>query len=176
MFLSREQTSDFIRAGVRGNSSVSSKIPTITPPSLQSLPLPSALSVFQNATHLVDIRSSSDKDWLISFSELTSSLQTKTPIFESLNDRFDFFSSENSFETRATSAVSSFVFLLLLGVFSFLRFLGRRRICRSSDAPPDLALRTQLTQLENDLSTLRAFTISELEFAKTLILHRSADV
>ena len=166
----------FIRAGVRGNSSVSSKIPTITPPSLQSLPLPSALSVFQNATHLVDIRSSSDKDWLISFSELTSSLQTKTPIFESLNDRFDFFSSENSFETPATSAVSSFVFLLLLGVFSFLIFLGRRRICRSPDAPPDLALRTQLTQLENDLSTLRAFTISELEFAKTLILHRSADV
>ena len=166
----------FIRAGVRGNSSVSSKIPTITPPSLQSLPLPSALSVFQNATHLVDIRSSSDKDWLISFSELTSSLQTKTPIFESLNDRFDFFSSENSFETRATSAVSSFVFLLLLGVFSFLIFLGRRRICRSPDAPPDLALRTQLTQLENDLSTLRAFTISELEFAKTLILHRSANV
>ena len=78
----------FIRAGVRGNSFVSSKLPTIILPFLQSLPLPSALSVFQNATHLVDIRSSSDKDWLISFSELTSSFQTETPICQSLNDRF----------------------------------------------------------------------------------------
>jgi hypothetical protein len=164
----------FIRAGIRGNSSISSKRPTILLPPLETLPLPPSITNLQNTTQLVQIQRihNEKKDWLISFQELESSIKKNRPVFQSLEDRLDYFSTEKTFETVTTSLISTSGLFLLLCAVSLAIFLGKKRFCPLHRRTETKELQSQIDGLEKDIRTLRAFTLSELEIAKNLILQQ----
>jgi hypothetical protein len=93
-------------------------------------------------------------------------------VFQSLEDRLDYFSTEKTFETVTTSLISTSGLFLLLCAVSLAIFLGKKRFCPLHRRTETKELQSQIDGLEKDIRTLRAFTLSELEIAKNLILQQ----
>ncbi len=71
-----------------------------------------------------------------------------------------------------TSLISTSGLFLLLCAVSLADFLGKKRLCPPPRRRETKELRSQTDGMEKDIRTLRAFTLSELEIDKKLILQQ----
>lgn len=168
----------FLRAEIRGNSSLESVQPSVLVPTLQNLPLPPVLVRLKNESifpsQLPIIASSSSNEWQVSITELEASIKSHRPIFKSQEERIDYISGELTYGTGIYSLFSATGLIILFGVVSLLGFLYLRH--KRGSAQFNTVLDSRISSLQEDIKNLRSFTLTELECAKTLILRRQEDI
>lgn len=126
-----------IRHSIRGNSSLTTELPSfhLPPLTLNALPI-----LFQNISllPLLDMYKppSESSDWTVSTEELETAKKNNRPIFRTLDEKFEYYSRWSSRETLSTSLISSTGLGVILVVTAIALYFCWR--CKSARYPNDI--------------------------------------
>ena len=156
-----------IKHGIRGNSSLSTELPSFNFPVLNASTflLPNV-----NISYLPLLETypstSDNSDWLVSTAELEKATRNNQPIFRSIDERMEYWATLNERGAISTSLIStSGLALALVAVAIAMYFCWRRKSPRAVDE----AASHRLDELQLEIRNLRSFVLSELSLARDLI-------
>ena len=156
-----------IKHGIRGNSSLSTELPSFNFPVLNASTflLPNV-----NISYLPLLETypstSDNSDWLVSTAELEKATRNNQPIFRSIDERMEYWATLNERGAISTSLIStSGLALALVAVAIAMYFCWRRKSPRAVDE----AASHRLDELQLEIRNLRSFVLSDLSLARDLI-------